>query len=467
MSDDLANDWGCDLICMGRSSGRKRKVGATIAILADDRRHRNFHSLIEKTTNNLFGLMKLTTNGSDANLYAVTSQTQENTSGCLVACGSYVSGDSGPLQSWSTSAFDIGSGPSGIISPEDQRITPFTLEHTIALPYFIEGTMCDDDRRKYENECLEHLHIMCLYNKVMKKKVTCILMEITLASNGSTVSDRALTILGHLACLHDFGIVVDEIMTGGRTKTMLSTMEKPKIFQKSVQFITMGKWLKCGMVLGSKRQQNIRNKLLSEQLPRGASTGINGNEAYTIYSEVVNNLENVDARRRTVLTKCRVKETEAWGKGLHIFILGKREGILAGTRNRLLPLITNTPITVLAPKKCPEWNKEAVNEKIVRSCRKWIISPKFGGLDEFGYIFKIIFYFVDQASDWKDSFCQTDYIIKKVLDKDCPLKKSDVTSILELISDAGLIKQVRKYKNRLRGWNLSDEVGMKSILENA
>ena len=48
--------------------------------------------------------MKLTTNGSDANLYAVTSQTQGNTSGCLVACGSYVSGDSGPLQSWSTSA---------------------------------------------------------------------------------------------------------------------------------------------------------------------------------------------------------------------------------------------------------------------------------------------------------------------------------------------------------------------------
>ena len=322
MSDDLANDWGCDLIFMGRSSGRKQKVGAMIAILADDRRQRIFHSLIEKTTNNLFGLMKLTMNGSDANLYAVTSQTQGNTSGCLVACGSYVSGDSGPLQSWSTSAFEIGSGPSGIISPEDRRITPFILEHTIALPYFIEGTMCDDDRHQYEKECLEHLHILCLYNKVLKKKVTCILMEITLASNGSTVSDCAHTILGHLAHVHDFGIVVDEIMTGGRTKAMLSTMEKPKIFQKSVQFITMGKWLKCGMVLGSKRQQTIRNKQLSQQLPRGASTGINGNEAYTIYSEVVNNLENVDARRRTVLAKCRVKETEAWGKGLHIFIPG-------------------------------------------------------------------------------------------------------------------------------------------------
>ena len=252
MSDDLASDWGCDLICMGHLSGRKQKVGSMIALLADHQRQRNFHSLIEKTTNHLFGLMKLTTNSSDANLYAVTSLTQGNTSGCLVACGSYVSRDSGPLQSWSTSAFEIGSGPAGIISPEDQRITPFTLQHTITLPYYIEGTMSDDDLRKYENKCLEHLHMLCLYNKVMKNKVTCILMEISLASNGSTVSDRALTRLGHIAHLHEFGIVMDEIMTGGHTKTMLSTMEKLKIFQKSVESITMGKWLKCGMVLGSK-----------------------------------------------------------------------------------------------------------------------------------------------------------------------------------------------------------------------
>ena len=145
MSDDLANDWGCDLICMGRSSGRKQKLGMMTAILADGQRQRNFHSLIEKMTNHLFGLMKLTTNGSDVNLYAVTSLTQGNTSGCLVACGSYISGDSGPLQSWSTSAFEIGSGPAGIIGLEDQRITPFTLQQTIALPYFIESTISDDD----------------------------------------------------------------------------------------------------------------------------------------------------------------------------------------------------------------------------------------------------------------------------------------------------------------------------------
>ena len=95
MSDDLANDWGCNLVCMGCSSSRKQKVGVMITILADDRRQCNFHHAIEKTTNKLFGLMKLTTNGSDANLYAVTSLTQGNTSGCLIACGSSVSGDSG------------------------------------------------------------------------------------------------------------------------------------------------------------------------------------------------------------------------------------------------------------------------------------------------------------------------------------------------------------------------------------
>ena len=223
-----------------------------ITILADNRRQCNFHHLIKKATNQLFGLMKLTTNGLDANLYAVTSLTQGNTSGCLVACGSYVSGDSGPLKSWSTRAFEIGSGPASIIGLEDPKITKLTLQHTIALPYSIEGAMSYDNLCKYEDECLEHLHILCLYNKVMKNKDTCILMEISLASNGSTLSDCALTILGELARLHDFGIVVDEIMTGGHTKKLLSTMEKPKIFQKAVEFITMGKWLKCGMVLGRK-----------------------------------------------------------------------------------------------------------------------------------------------------------------------------------------------------------------------
>ena len=180
---------------------------------------------------------------------------------------------------------------------------------------------------------------------------------------------------------------------------------------------------------------------MSRQLPRGASTGIDGNEAYTIFSEKVNHLENVDARQRTVVTKCRVKGNDAWSKGLHIFIPGKREGILAGTRNCLLPLITNSPIEVHSLKRCEKWNKVCVNEKTVEGCCNWIISPQVGGLDEFGYIYKIISYFAHKAQVWKDSFFQTEYIVEEVLGKDGSHKKSDVTSILNLISDAHLIKQ--------------------------
>ena len=79
-------------------------------------------------------------------------------------------------------------------------------------------------------------------------------------------------------------------------------------------------------------------------------------------------------------------------------------------------------------------------KKTVQGCRNWIISPQVGGLDEFGYIYKKIFYFVHRASDWKESFFQTEYIVKEVLEKDCSLKKSDVTSILNLIADADLVK---------------------------
>ena len=467
MSDDLCNDWGCDLVCMGRLSGRKRKTGTMITILADDRRHNNSHRLIEKTTNGLFGLMKLTTNGSDANLYAVTSMTKGNNSGCLIGCGSYVSGDSGPLQSWSTSDFEIGSGPAGIIGPDDPKLSSFTLQHTIALPYSIEGVMEYDDLRLYEDDCMKHLHMLCNYNKVMKKPVTIILLELSLASNGATLSDRALSILAELAGIHGFGIVVDEIMTGGRTKRMLSTMDKPKNFQKSVDFITMGKWLKCGMVLSSKRQHTMQRELLERQLPRGASTGIDGNEAFSIFAEVVNNLENIDNRRRAVLNRCHVREKDAWGKGLHIFIPGKRDGILAGTRNRLLPLITNTPIQVTCPKKCVQWKNVCVNERTVNGCRNWIIQPQFGGVDNMGNIYKIIAYLVNQASAWKDTFFQTEFIIQVVLGDEGSHKKREVIAMLNLLAEAEVIEPACKTKKRLRGWILSEGIKIQSILDNA
>ena len=256
-------------------------------------------------------------------------------------------------------------------------------------------------------------------------------------------------------------------MTGGRTKRMLSTMDKPKNFQTSVDFITMGKWLKCGMVLSSKRQHTMLRELLERQLPRGASTGIDGNEAFSIFAEVVNNLENIDNRRRAVLNRCHVREKDAWGKGLHIFIPGKRDGILAGTRNRLLPLITNTPIQVTCPKKCEQWKKVCVNERTVNGCRNWIIQPQFGGVDNMGNIYKIIAYLVNQASAWKDTFFQTEFIIQVVLGDEGSHKKREVIAMLNLMAEAEVIEPACKTKKRLRGWILSEGIKIQSILDNA
>ena len=108
-----------------------------------------------------------------------------------------------------------------------------------------------------------------------------------------------------------------------------------------------------------------------------------------------------------------------------------------------------------------------VNERTVEGCRNWIISPQVGGIDESGDIYKIVSYFAHQASGWKGTFFQTKYILEEVLGKDGSHRKSDVTSILNLISDAHSITQGCKLKKRVRGWILSDEVGIKSILDNA
>ena len=108
-----------------------------------------------------------------------------------------------------------------------------------------------------------------------------------------------------------------------------------------------------------------------------------------------------------------------------------------------------------------------VNQRTVEGCHNWIILPQVGGLDEVGDIYKIVSYFAHQASGWKDSFFQTKYILVEVLGKDGSHKKSDVTSILNLITDTHLTTKGCKSKQRLRGGILSDEVGIKSILDNA
>ena len=71
-----------------------------------------------------------------------------------------------------------------------------------------------------------------------------------------------------------------------------------------------------------------------------------------------------------------------------------------------------------------------------------MISPQVGGLDDVGEIYKFVSYFVCQTSGWKDSFFQTEYILHEELGKDGSHRKRDVSSILNLFSEAYLIKKL-------------------------
>ena len=118
-----------------------------------------FGDQVRKDLNGQFLLEKVTPNGSDANLYAVNVLTNGDNNGCLVAAGSYVAGDGGPLAPWTTSTFDLERGPSLVQHPADVA-SEFTLQHTVALPYYIPGSGMEAwEIRGYEDRCLEHLHI--------------------------------------------------------------------------------------------------------------------------------------------------------------------------------------------------------------------------------------------------------------------------------------------------------------------
>ena len=298
MTDDLANNWGCNLINVERR-GRKR-----VALLRDKSVFFSFKGLVSNEFDGRFVLQKVTPNGSDANLYAVNYLTKGNNDCCLIACGSYVAGDQGPLHSWTTSTFTPDWGPSGIMAPNDVA-TDFTRQHTIALPYHIPGCLQENDLCKYEDECLNHLHIRCLVQKMKNVPIRALIMEIILANNGATISDRALKLLGQLAHHHGFMIIVDEIMTGGRTGTMLLSTSKPAEFVEAIAHVTMGKWLQVGLVLTKKDLFEEQMKTISHMPKRGSSTSIDCKEPLTHWKFASDELNNSMYRREQVLKKFR------------------------------------------------------------------------------------------------------------------------------------------------------------------
>ena len=274
MGDDFANEWGASYILIDCNHQATKRRAIDYSCSSDRVAETELRSIIHQCTRGFFSLEKLTPNGSDANLFAITSLSNGDTNGVLVGCGSYISGDLGPLQCWSTANFRIEEGPTYIYSPQSQDVSTSGRNRTTPLPYHLPGIMKERRLESYEDLCLRILHKRCVYQKTIDQPITVLFLELLLASNGSVLSDRFLEKLGNLSIHHGFGIIVDEILTGARTEEVLLTMEKPRRFLDQVTYITVGKWCKCGMILtGNKRDIYLERKNKSLDA-RGVTTTI-------------------------------------------------------------------------------------------------------------------------------------------------------------------------------------------------
>jgi len=366
MCDNCANEWGCSLAILPRSKRTSPKDLSCENVQEDLKRE------VAKCLGNKFVLARVTSCGSDANLLAIAAATGGDTSLCLIASGSYIAGDGGELQSWSTSTFSSLKGPSSITPPHHIH-SPFTRSHTIALPYAIPGVSDSATIEQYENECLSELHVRCLIAKLKGVPSKCIVMELMLASNGAALSDRALSMIGKLAEKHDLHIVVDEVMTGGRTGTMLMTLTKPEAFTNRVTHVTLGKWTLAGIVLESSEFNSSKAWILDHTTKRGTSTLMDCRGVLATWKAVSENMGVANLRRSQVLKKLHVDEEAAWGEGCLIFAPVRRNGLTHGTKNRFLPLLSyDTPIDNLDVHKMTKWSKENVNNRIMESVRTWM-----------------------------------------------------------------------------------------------
>jgi hypothetical protein len=369
MSDNLANNWGCVLGLISAKQSRDKEGDDSgdggWSILKD---------VVRGTFNGRFELTKVATCGSDANLFAVVDATGGHLGQCMIAAGSYVSGVLGGLHGWSTSGFATQKGPSVILEPEDVK-SDFTKEHTIGLPYYISGVYEDAKIEAYENECMFELHIRCNVAKCNNRPIRTLLMELILAGCGAGLSDRALERLAALAEHHKFNIVLDEIMTGGRTGTMLMVEQTPQCFQNVVAYVTMGKWMGRGLVLASRQEvDRLKGIAKEDDVPaRGASMLEKCSQIKHFWSTIRGQYKQAAARRAQVLKKLKVDATVAWGKGVMIYVPMKRMDSAGGLKNRLLPMLADVPIDSLKKNNMmTQWSKKAICKTVMKGTRAWI-----------------------------------------------------------------------------------------------
>jgi len=370
--DDLANNWGVNF-CLPEKCNRSVQPPALPRVLPlGEKENTESLSGLAAAETDRFLFERVTCSGSQANSWAIDDATNHNVSLCLFGAGGFVAGDGSAIQSHTSSQFSVGDDLALVSLPE-QVSGPDCRRCTIPLPHHIPKVMDPSVLKKCEDACLRAAHIKLCSAKMNRTPCRALVLELTLAGNGATLSNRALASIGKLAKHHGLGIILDEVMTAGRTGAMPFVLSKPVSFQAAATHITLGKWCKMGMVLLSTAWSKKREKL-HPLGKRGASTTLGMKEATMHWRCLKKCIHEIPQKRANTLKKLRLVESDVWGEGLLLFGPHKRT-TLRGLKCRHLPLIhANTPIDNFKHSRCnSRQHRQKVNQSVVEAQMRWAL----------------------------------------------------------------------------------------------
>lgn len=447
MADNLANEWGCNLVLPNIE--RKRQA-------AEGNCFKRLEETVRATTGGAFHLTKAAACGSDANLFATMDAVNGDTSSLCIAAGSYVAGDLSVLQSWSSSRFEVRSKLAVISLPKEMQ-TKFARERTVALPYRIPCSSCEAHHaaEDYEDRCLYALHVRFLFARLCAHPFTALLLEIILGGNGGRLSDRVLSKLAQILEHHGMNCVVDECLTGGRCgPKMLLTQDLPLDFQKKVTHVTISKWPGIGLVLESdiyRKSKNIDDDAISK---RGQSTEVVCVEATKLWKMVESLLPIIPSRRQDVLDAMKLPEKDSWGQGLLMFGSKHRLDSEKGLKNRYLPLLSRTKVDAIKFAKQQD-NKENACDCITTRVIAWLehyeLAALQNGAGATGHIGWLLCKEIAKP-DWKEEFFTVHDMWKLIQTKDHEI--NDLKATLKVAIDTGLLVDAKKGSKRTRGYRI-------------
>lgn len=368
--DDTNNIWGTQLV-------RNTSYNFTPS---EESFQASYHKLCELICKNFEGffLDKIFNTGSDANRYAILECSNLNVRSTLFAVGSYIVGDNSALQQYSTIDYKKYDGFGKIISPFS--LSDDIVKHVCVLPYFIPGACSShQDRRKkcnkckmsnqeLESKCLAQLIVIFQFQIEKNQPISSLFLELMLAGNGAILSNKFLIQLANACKYYNVIIIVDEILTFGRTCTLFYTQSKPEIFQKAVGIITCGKWIGCGMAI---RNKNLEHNTISTE-ERGVSTHLPYNGIVRNLELCIGSLQLIAQRRRHFHEFFNINAYDSWGEGLIVFTPEKKIGELDGIRCRYLLQLENNPFALSNREFHQSYIKCNVQYKLRSSLEIWI-----------------------------------------------------------------------------------------------